>query len=216
MEHLPTENSLRCTPQNRGTVTYKTRNPYSPDGSDVYFMSDVPHLIKATRNCWSNSFGHSHTRALWVSDDIMLLCFIKLMVIYRRMEIISAGLILWQKPFLFWSESDSKIEERTRTFELLLKNASEFGSSGKTIASRILCQLYNIIDLFMKGAKYLCGKCFWFLRPRRDKGNREVCANVWQILRLPQCMLHISQCTCTSSKARFKTLQESRWSHIKS
>ena len=22
--------------------------------------------MKTTRNCWSNSFGHSHTRALWV------------------------------------------------------------------------------------------------------------------------------------------------------
>lgn len=55
------------TTQNRtGTVTYKTKNPYSPDGRDVYFVSDVPHLIKTTHNCWSNSFGHSNTRALWV------------------------------------------------------------------------------------------------------------------------------------------------------
>ena len=58
---------MHTTPKRKGAVTYKTRNPYSPDGSDVYFMSDVPHLIKTTRNCWSNSFGHSHTRALWVS-----------------------------------------------------------------------------------------------------------------------------------------------------
>ena len=49
-----------------GHVTYKTRNPYSPDDRDIFFMSDVPHLMKTTRNCWSNSFGHSHTRALWV------------------------------------------------------------------------------------------------------------------------------------------------------
>lgn len=62
------------TTQNRmGTVTYKTKNPYSPDGRDVYFVSDVPHLIKTTHNCWSNSFGHSNTRALWVSDIILLI-----------------------------------------------------------------------------------------------------------------------------------------------
>ena len=59
---------MHTTAKQKGTVTYKTRNPYCPDGRDVYFMSDVPHLIKTTCNCWSNSFGHSHTRALWVSD----------------------------------------------------------------------------------------------------------------------------------------------------
>ena len=59
---------MHTTSKQTGTVTYKTKNPYSPDGREVYFMSDVPHLIKTTRNCWSNSFGHSHTRALWVSD----------------------------------------------------------------------------------------------------------------------------------------------------
>ena len=48
-------------------IVYKTPNPYSLDGQDIYFISDVPHLIKTTRNCWSNSFGHSNTRALWVS-----------------------------------------------------------------------------------------------------------------------------------------------------
>ena len=48
-------------------VVYKTPNPYSDDNRDVYFMSDVPHLIKTVRNCWSTSFAHSNSRALWVS-----------------------------------------------------------------------------------------------------------------------------------------------------
>ena len=48
-------------------VVYKVPNPYSSDGRCIYFISDVPHLIKTVRNAWSNSFGHSHARALWVS-----------------------------------------------------------------------------------------------------------------------------------------------------
>ena len=40
-------------------VTYKIRNPYSIEKRDIYFISDVPHPV---RNCWSNSFGHSHKR----------------------------------------------------------------------------------------------------------------------------------------------------------
>jgi len=48
-------------------VVYKVPNPYSSDGRNIYFISDVPHLIKTVRNAWSNSFGHSHARALWVS-----------------------------------------------------------------------------------------------------------------------------------------------------
>jgi len=50
----------------KSDVTYKMRNPYSIEKRDIYFISDVPHLIKTVRNCWSNSFGHSHKRALWV------------------------------------------------------------------------------------------------------------------------------------------------------
>lgn len=47
----------------RKTV-HKIDNPYSKEQRFVYFISDVPHLIKTTRNCWSNSFGHSATNVL--------------------------------------------------------------------------------------------------------------------------------------------------------
>ena len=47
-------------------VVYKTENPYR-EGHNIYFFSDVPHLIKTARNCWSNSFCHKESRALWVS-----------------------------------------------------------------------------------------------------------------------------------------------------
>lgn len=55
----------------RKTV-HKIENPYSKDQRFVYFLSDVPHLIKTTRNCWSNSFGHSFKRALWVNDALTI------------------------------------------------------------------------------------------------------------------------------------------------
>lgn len=45
-------------------VVYKARNIYAPE-KFVYFMPDVPHLIKTTQNCWEHSHG-SGTRHLWV------------------------------------------------------------------------------------------------------------------------------------------------------
>ena len=39
-------------------VTYKVPNPYTSEKRDIYFISDVPHLI----NCWSNSFCHNQAR----------------------------------------------------------------------------------------------------------------------------------------------------------
>jgi len=51
--------------QNESELVYKTENPYRK-GHSIFFFSDVPHLIKTTRNCWSNSFCHKQSRALWV------------------------------------------------------------------------------------------------------------------------------------------------------
>ena len=50
----------------KSEVTYKVPNPYTSEKRDIYFISDVPHLIKTVRNCWSNSFCHNQARALWV------------------------------------------------------------------------------------------------------------------------------------------------------
>ena len=72
-------------------VVYKTPNPYSNDNRDVYFMSDVPHLIKTVRNCWSNSFAHRNSRALWVSEIILSYSWLWLYIciyMYRIMAII--------------------------------------------------------------------------------------------------------------------------------
>ena len=46
-------------------ISYKTANPFQQD-SELYFFYDVPHLLKTTRNCFSNSFAHSQGRKLKV------------------------------------------------------------------------------------------------------------------------------------------------------
>ena len=52
-------------------VMYKVPNPYTNEKRDIFFISDVPHLIKTVRNAWSNSYGHNHARALWVSYNLL-------------------------------------------------------------------------------------------------------------------------------------------------
>ena len=46
-------------------LCYKTENIYTTDKRFIYFFSDVPHLMKMTRNCWSHS-STKGTRNLWV------------------------------------------------------------------------------------------------------------------------------------------------------
>jgi len=48
-------------------ICYKTPNPYTDEKRDIYFISDVPHLLKTIRNCWSHSFAHGCFRKLWVN-----------------------------------------------------------------------------------------------------------------------------------------------------
>ena len=43
-------------------VTYKVNNIFAQPARPLYFISDPPHLLKTTRNCWWNS-----KRMLWVS-----------------------------------------------------------------------------------------------------------------------------------------------------
>jgi hypothetical protein len=52
-------------------VTYKTKNVYATDDRHIYFISDPPHLLKTTRNCFAKSFDHSISRPLWFTKDVM-------------------------------------------------------------------------------------------------------------------------------------------------
>lgn len=64
----PNQKFIKMLAKKPGEFVYKTLNPYSEDQREIVFFSDVPHLIKTTRNCLANSFAHSNTRALWVSN----------------------------------------------------------------------------------------------------------------------------------------------------
>ena len=48
-------------------IRYYTINRFSPD-RNTHFISDVPHLLKTTRNNLENSHGHMNTRSLHVSS----------------------------------------------------------------------------------------------------------------------------------------------------
>ena len=50
----------------KGLVIYKTKNIYSEDGRNLFFIADVPHLMKTVRNNWENSGWNKKTRQLWV------------------------------------------------------------------------------------------------------------------------------------------------------
>ena len=52
---------------NDSGVPYKMLNSYTDENRDLYLISDVPHLLKTTRNCWANSYAHSCSRHVWVS-----------------------------------------------------------------------------------------------------------------------------------------------------
>ncbi|SMN01853.1 hypothetical protein SPONN_126 [uncultured Candidatus Thioglobus sp.] len=52
----------------KGAITYKTHNPFADpkENRPLFFVSDPPHLVKTTRNCWSHS-GYNGTRLMSVS-----------------------------------------------------------------------------------------------------------------------------------------------------
>ena len=54
--------------KSEGKIVYKTKNIYSNDNRNIYFISDPPHLIKIPRNCWSHSHGYSSSRAMLVGS----------------------------------------------------------------------------------------------------------------------------------------------------
>ena len=53
-------------------LVYKCTNDYSNDMRPIFFFSDVPHLVKTVRNCWSSSFGHQMTRELEARNNSVL------------------------------------------------------------------------------------------------------------------------------------------------
>ncbi len=56
--------SLGVEKDMKNGIVYKTVNRYCHDRY-IYFLSDVPHLIKTTRNCWFSS-AIGGTQCMWV------------------------------------------------------------------------------------------------------------------------------------------------------
>lgn len=55
-----------------------SENPFDRNRK-IFFISDVPHLLKTARNCFSNSFSHKCTRQLWRNGkDISWMHIVKL------------------------------------------------------------------------------------------------------------------------------------------
>lgn len=55
-----------CQSQRR-KLPFKTANHFR-ENVDLFFFSDVPHLLKTSRNCFSNSFSHSCSRKMQVAS----------------------------------------------------------------------------------------------------------------------------------------------------
>ena len=53
-------------------VVYHTKNIYSAQNRFIYFFADVPHLMKTSRNCLSNSGSGRATRYMWNSGFFVL------------------------------------------------------------------------------------------------------------------------------------------------
>ena len=62
----PNRNFFKLHSVKSKELTFKYRNPYAKEERYIYFISDVPHLMKTTRNCWSHSFWNGNKRTLWV------------------------------------------------------------------------------------------------------------------------------------------------------
>ena len=51
---------------------HKIKNIYAEEDRPIFLISDVPHLLKTTRNSWANSHAHANTRHLWVRTYYLL------------------------------------------------------------------------------------------------------------------------------------------------
>ena len=68
MERRATRNSSGIAADPDSDVPYRAQNQYSDKPGYIYFFSDVPHLLKTTRNCLSHSYPKSRIRSMTVSD----------------------------------------------------------------------------------------------------------------------------------------------------
>ena len=53
-------------------VAYRTVNLFSSDKRSIYFISDVPHLMKTAQNCLHNSGKGRYSRYIWNNSMFIL------------------------------------------------------------------------------------------------------------------------------------------------
>ena len=58
--------------EDNGEPVHSTPNPYADDNRQIYFISDVPHLLKTARNCFASSDSHRKSRLLWNNGQPIL------------------------------------------------------------------------------------------------------------------------------------------------
>ena len=68
--HLPMTKEDDMNPDT--DVTYRTANLFSSEKRFIYFISDVPHLMKTARNCFYNSGKGRYTRYMWKNGMFIL------------------------------------------------------------------------------------------------------------------------------------------------
>ena len=63
---------LHPSARDDGEPVNATRNPFADDDRLIYFISDVPHLLKTARNCFANSQSHRKSRIMWNNNQPIL------------------------------------------------------------------------------------------------------------------------------------------------
>uniref|UniRef100_A0A1X7VIA3 Transposable element P transposase n=1 Tax=Amphimedon queenslandica TaxID=400682 RepID=A0A1X7VIA3_AMPQE len=55
--------------KSKDNFVHKVINHFADDHRQVFFFSDVSHLLKTTRNCLANSYAHKKSRQLWCNGS---------------------------------------------------------------------------------------------------------------------------------------------------
>ena len=74
--------TLHSDQRDRGI--YRLVNPYFGTNDHIYFISDVPHLLKTSRNCFANSYAHKRSRSMWNQGTISWQDLVRLFEDYCR------------------------------------------------------------------------------------------------------------------------------------
>ncbi|XP_077999383.1 uncharacterized protein LOC144452207 [Glandiceps talaboti] len=130
-------------------VTYKTMNIFAEDGRDIYFFSDVPHLIKTTRNCWANSGSHSKKRLLWNGEHIVW----KTVEELYKADLERGGLFLCHKlkyeHIYLTSFARMKVKYATQVLSTTVANAIElYGRNGNREQLAPTVEFVRMFDKF--------------------------------------------------------------------